>query len=95
LTYYVLFRSGQTAEPAGVFVTDPARGHALMWDHRRRSWVYDPERVTRFLDEHRNFERYREVDRAAVDLAAVAVTGGQVLPDDGTIESIFEQAATD
>lgn len=91
LTYYVLSRN---ARPVGVFVTDPARGHALMWDHRRRSWAYNPERVTRFLDDHRNFERYREVDRATADRAAASVTGGQLLPDEKTIEGIFEQAAT-
>lgn len=92
LTYYVLSRNAQTTEPVGVFVTDPARGHALLWDHRRRSWVYNPGIVTRFLDDHRNFERYRQVDRAAADRAAVEVTDGQLLPDVETIERIFEQA---
>ncbi|MBO4164798.1 hypothetical protein [Micromonospora antibiotica] len=93
LTYYVLSRNAQTAEPAGVFVIDPARGHALMWDHRRRSWVYNPGLVTRFLDDYRNLDRYREVDRVAADQVALAVTGGQFLPDAETIEGIFEQAA--
>ncbi|MFY1626785.1 hypothetical protein ACN268_26845 [Micromonospora sp. WMMD735] len=93
LTYYVLFRSAETADPVGIFVVDAVTGHALLWDHRRRSWTYNPDLVARFLDDHRNFGRYREVDRSVADRAAVDVSGGQTLPDVDAIERIFAQAA--
>ncbi|MFJ6195298.1 hypothetical protein [Micromonospora sp. NPDC092111] len=92
MTYYVLYRISDEAEPSGVFVVDSTEGHALVWDHRRRSWEYNPELVARFLDDHRNFGRYQEVDRAAGERAAISVTGGQCLPDVESIRRRFAQA---
>lgn len=89
LTYYVVYRNATQNEPAGIFVVEPSRGHALVWDHRQRNWSYNPALAARFLDDYRNVDRYREVDRATVDLIAPAVTGGVPLPDEEQIDGVF------
>lgn len=64
--------------------------HAMLWDHRAKAWVYDPALVGRVLDDHRNFDRYRTVDREMAERAAPEITGGENLPDEETIAWISQ-----
>ncbi|WP_130331915.1 hypothetical protein [Micromonospora kangleipakensis] len=89
MTYYVLYRTDQRGEPAGLFVVDATNGHAMVWDHRHRAWTYNPGLAARFLDDHRNFDRYDEVDRQTADRLVPGMTGGVPLPDEVSIRSVF------
>ena len=48
-TYYVIYRAEDRTTPTGVFVRQQGEGHDLIWDHRAKAWVYDPDLVARFL----------------------------------------------
>ncbi|WP_346119516.1 hypothetical protein [Micromonospora coerulea] len=72
---------------------DAAHGHAMLWDHRRRAWTYNPGLAIRLLDDHRNFDRYEEVDRQTADQLVPGVTGGVPLPDEASIRSVFTEAS--
>jgi hypothetical protein len=91
LTYYVLYRSDEKVDPVGVFIVDPTNGHALVWDHRRRAWTYDPGLAVRFLDDYRNFDRYETVDRSALERFVEQITGGVQLPDERSVQAMFAQ----
>ncbi|MGI5525614.1 hypothetical protein ACQEUX_32375 [Micromonospora sp. CA-259024] len=77
--------------PAGLFVMDAGLGHAVLWDHRAREWAYDPGLVVRFLDDYRNVDRYKNVNRAAAESVAETVTGGEKLPDESSIRAMFRR----
>ncbi|MGC4809149.1 hypothetical protein ACLQ29_01290 [Micromonospora sp. DT228] len=72
---------------------DAGPGQAVLWDHRARSWAYDPDLVVRFLDDYRNVDRYKNVSRAAVEAVVEAVTGGEKLPDESSIRAIFREGS--
>ncbi|MCO1598670.1 hypothetical protein M8C17_26325 [Micromonospora sp. RHAY321] len=92
MSYYVIYRSDEKGPPAGLFVMDSGRGQAILWDHRKRAWAYDPGLVVRFLDDYRNIDRYDNVDRAVAERVAEAVTGGEKLPDESLIRAMFPGA---
>lgn len=93
LSYYVIYRTDEQGEPAGLFVMDAGHGQAVLWDHRARAWAYDPGLVVRFLDDYRNFDRYRNVSRAEAEAVAETVTGGEKLPAEGELRAMFESGA--
>ena len=93
LTYYAVFRMGDSRVPAGLFVLDVRQGEALLWDHRRGSWAYDPGLVTRFLDDYRNFDRYENIDRAEAEQIALTVTGSPGLPDEAAFRLMLVNGA--
>ncbi|WP_433267046.1 hypothetical protein ACQPWR_05095 [Micromonospora vinacea] len=89
MSYYVIYRTDEQSEPAGLFVMDAGLGQAVLWDHRARAWAYDPGLVVRFLDDYRNADRYENVSRADAEAVVEAVTGGETLPDEGAIRALF------
>ncbi|MFF5171643.1 hypothetical protein ACFY3U_03290 [Micromonospora sp. NPDC000089] len=89
LSYYVLYRADDKAHPAGLFIVGPATGDAILWDHRKGAWVYNPDLVIRFLDDHQNFDRYQQVERSQAELVAARIGGGIDLPDPASVEMIF------
>ena len=90
-TYYVIYRTEDRTTPTGVFVRQQGEGHDLIWDHRAKAWVYDPDLVARFLGNYDNEDRYREVDRETAERITPAVTGGEGLPGEETIAWIFSR----
>ncbi|MET8465873.1 hypothetical protein ACFYPX_03850 [Micromonospora zamorensis] len=90
MSYYVIYRTDEQGEPAGLFVMDAGLGQAILWDHRARAWACDPGLVVRFLDDYRNVDRYKNVGRAAAEAVAEAVTGGEKLPDERSIRAMFK-----
>ena len=88
-SYYVIYRTEDKTTPSGVFVRQQGEGHDLIWDHRAKAWVYDPDLVARFLGDYDNEDRYREVDRETAERLTPAVTGGEGIPDEETIAWIF------
>ncbi|MBQ1029974.1 hypothetical protein ABZ388_13885 [Micromonospora parva] len=90
MSYYVIYRTDEQSEPAGLFVMDVGVGQAVLWDHRARAWAYDPGLVVRFLDDYRNADRYNNVSRADAEAVVEAVTGGEKLPDEGSIRAMFQ-----
>ncbi|RLK25409.1 hypothetical protein DER29_3414 [Micromonospora sp. M71_S20] len=90
LTYYVIYRDDAKARPAGIFVMDLATGSAILWNHRKAAWAYDPDLVLRFLDDYRNLDRYENVDRSAVEAVVREVTGGEGLPDEDSIALMLQ-----
>jgi hypothetical protein len=88
-TYYVIYRTEEKTTPTGVFVRQQGKGHDLIWDHRAKAWVYDPELVARFLGDYDEEDRYQEVDRETAERITPGVTGGEGLPDEETIAWIF------
>jgi hypothetical protein len=74
---------------------DSGAGKAILWDHRARKWAVDTGLVVRFVDDHRNIDRYETVDRAEAEAVANVVTGGEVLPDEDRIRSLFVAAPAD
>ncbi|GAB3945277.1 hypothetical protein [Micromonospora vulcania] len=92
LTYYAIYRMDEKGDPAGLFIMDVGFGQAILWDHRAQAWSYDPDLVVRFLDDYRNIDRYRTVDRATAEGVALAVTGGVSLPDEQAIRGMFAAA---
>ncbi|GLZ57562.1 hypothetical protein [Micromonospora sp. NBRC 107095] len=95
MSYYVIYRTDEQSEPAGLFVMDVGVGQAVLWDHRARAWAYDPGLVVRFLDDYRNADRYNNVSRADAEAVVEAVTGGEKLPDEGAIRAMFEDGGGD
>ncbi|MGC5334855.1 hypothetical protein [Micromonospora sp. DT62] len=91
LTYYVIYRDDAKARPAGIFIMDPATESAVLWNHRKAAWTYDPGLVLRFLDDYRNLDRYENVDRSAVEGVVQEVTGGECLPDEDSIALMLEE----
>ncbi|MBQ0892591.1 hypothetical protein KBX37_05645 [Micromonospora sp. U56] len=93
LAYFVLYRDGERVKPSGILVVDMARGHAVIWDHRQRSWSYNPDLAFRFLGGCRNDDRYEPVDRCALERIAVEVTKGVPLPSGEEINQMFSAGA--
>ncbi|WP_433129725.1 hypothetical protein ACQPWW_05420 [Micromonospora sp. CA-240977] len=93
LTYYAIYRSDDSRVPAGLFVLEVGYGRALLWDHRCGSWAFDPGLVMRFLNDHRNVDRYDTVDRAEAERIAVVVTGSPALPDEETFHLMLANGA--
>ncbi|MFC3504559.1 hypothetical protein ACFOOK_26825 [Micromonospora krabiensis] len=89
LTYYVVYRNDERVEPGGIFVVDAETGDAILWDHRRATSTYEPGLVVRFLDDHRNLDRYETVARSDAEALSARITGGESLPDETTIRSLF------
>lgn len=87
-SYYALYRSKERTTPFGIFVMDHPQGHAMLWDHEAKAWMYDPEIVGRYFEDHGE-DRYQEVDRETAERITPAVTGGEGLPDEETIAWIF------
>ncbi|WP_433652651.1 hypothetical protein ACQP2C_10210 [Micromonospora zamorensis] len=94
MSYYVIYRTDEQGEPAGLFVMDAGLGQAILWDHRARAWAYDPGLVVRFLEDYRNVDRYKNVGRAAAETVAEAVTVGEKLPDERSIRAMFKAASS-
>ncbi|WP_218106006.1 hypothetical protein [Micromonospora citrea] len=92
MTYYVIYRDEEKAKPAGIFVLDTASEAAVLWNHRQGSWTYNSELVARFLDDHRNLDRYENVDRSTVEGLAVLVTGRE-LPEEAALLSMLERGS--
>ncbi|MCG5468655.1 hypothetical protein LADH09A_002523 [Micromonospora sp. LAH09] len=95
MSYYLIYRTDGQDGPAGVFVMDAGPGQAILWDHRARAWAYDPDLVVRFLNDYRNVDRYKNVDRGAAEAVAGAVTGGEKLPDERSIRAMFKTGCGD
>ncbi|MEU8209376.1 hypothetical protein AB0B85_09265 [Micromonospora sp. NPDC049044] len=93
LSYYAVWRSDESRLPVGLFVLDAGQGQALLWDHRRGSWAYDPNLVVRFLDDYRNVDRYENIDRAKAEQIAPIVTGSPGLPDEAAFELMLANGA--
>ncbi|GGO02384.1 hypothetical protein [Micromonospora parathelypteridis] len=93
LSYYLIYRTDQSTAPAGLFVIDPGQGEALLWDHRRGAWAYDPGLVTRFLDDYRNLDRYESVNRMRAEQVAQAITGVPALPDETAFRMMLAAGA--
>jgi hypothetical protein len=89
-TYYVLYRDDRRTTAVGLFVTEDSQAHAMLWDHRAKAWAYDPALVVRVLDDYRNYDRYKTVDRETAERVAPQITGGESLPDEETIAWIFQ-----
>jgi hypothetical protein len=89
-TYYVIYPDDRTKQPVGLFVTEDSQGHAMLWDHRAKAWVYDPALVVRFLDDYQHIDEYETVDRETAERATPQITGGEQLPDEETIAWIFQ-----
>jgi hypothetical protein len=89
LAYYLVYRNEERGVPRGVFVVDVRRGGALLWDHRRGEWSYDPDLVGRFLADYRNTDRYEDVGRPAVESVVREVTKGAALPPEDEIVSML------
>lgn len=65
--------------------------HAMHWSHRQKAWVYDPEgngRIIGDVDEYG--ERRRSVTRIEAEQITPAITKGERLPDEDTIQWIFQ-----
>ncbi|RLP96278.1 hypothetical protein EAD98_10880 [Micromonospora sp. CV4] len=62
---------------------------AILWDHRSQEWAFDPGLVMRFVNDHRNVDRFETVDRATAESVAETVTGGTSLPDEDAIRAMF------
>ncbi|WP_320069068.1 hypothetical protein [Micromonospora sp. RTGN7] len=90
MTYYAIFRAAEKGEAAGLLLMDVDSGDALIWNNRLQEWTYDPGLAVRFLDDHRNFSRYREVEAAEARRIAERVTGG-ALPGEAEVVNIFRQ----
>lgn len=89
LTYYVIYRNDDKADPRGLFVMDVERGGALLWNHRRGGWSYDPALVVRFLDDYRNLDRYENVERSVAADLSERITG-MALPDEKFFAELLE-----
>ncbi|MEV4479193.1 hypothetical protein [Micromonospora coxensis] len=72
---------------------EAATGDALLWDHRKKAWSYNPELVVRFLDDYRNIDRYEEVGREVAERVAALVSGGSSLPAEDAITQRFHEAS--
>ncbi|MFD6562779.1 hypothetical protein [Micromonospora profundi] len=66
---------------------------AILWDHRSRDWVFDPGLVMRFINDHRNVDRFETVDRPTAESVAETVTGGTRLPGEDAIRAMFAAGA--
>jgi hypothetical protein len=93
LSYYAVYRSDESRVPVGLFVLDAGHGEALLWDHRRGSWAYDPDLVVRFLDDYRNIDRYENIARATAEQIASTVTGSPGLPDEAAFHLMLVSGA--
>ncbi|MET8119056.1 hypothetical protein [Micromonospora sp. NPDC005189] len=95
MTYYVIYRNDErVGGPAGLFVMDVGVGKAILWDHRRRDWAFDPDLVVRFVNDLRNLDRYETVDRSTAESVAEIVTGGTALPNEEAIRAMFAASAS-
>ncbi|MET8230182.1 hypothetical protein ABZS77_05815 [Micromonospora sp. NPDC005298] len=96
MIYHVTYRNDERiGGPAGLFVTDGGPGNAILWDHRSREWAFDPGLVVRFVNDHRNVDRFDTVDRTTAERVAEVVTGGAVLPGEEEIRSMFPSGVDD
>ncbi|MET7666516.1 hypothetical protein [Micromonospora luteifusca] len=93
LSYYLFYRTDQSTVPAGLFVVGASQGEALLWDHRRGTWAYDPGLVTRFLNDYRNFDRCENVDRMRAEQVVQAITGVPALPDETAFHTMLASGA--
>lgn len=90
LEYFATYRNGTTQPPTGIIVAEAAQGDFLIWDHRARAWVYDPALAVRYLDDHRNLDKYQNVDRETAERIVPGITGGEKLPDEDSIRWVFQ-----
>ncbi len=90
LSYYAIYRTSTSEPPVGIFAMETAQGHALIWDHEERAWAYDPALAVRFLDDPRNWDAYRTVDRETAEQMTPEITGGENLPDEESIRWVFQ-----
>ncbi|WP_128763509.1 hypothetical protein [Micromonospora sp. MW-13] len=90
MTYYAVFRADEKGEAAGLLLMDIDSGDALVWNNRLQEWTYDPALAARFLDDHRNFGRYQEVEAAEARRIAERITGGS-LPGEADVVNLFRQ----
>ncbi|MGA5306691.1 hypothetical protein [Micromonospora taraxaci] len=90
MTYYVIYRNDEReGGPAGLFVADVGAGKAILWDHRSGGWAFNPALVARFVNDHRNVDRFETVDRLTAERLAEAITGGSPLLDEEAIRAMF------
>jgi hypothetical protein len=95
LSYYAIYKHDTTEHPTepptGIAFLDNGTGDGMIWDHMQKAWVYDPGLIIRFLDDYRNQDRFKTVDRATAEAVTLEVTGGKEgLPDEETIRWIFQ-----
>ncbi|WP_141714689.1 hypothetical protein [Micromonospora mirobrigensis] len=95
LSYYVIYRNEDRADPAGMIIMDVATGDAILWDQREHAWVYNPALVIRFLDDYRNFDRVTSVDRSSAEVVVRGITGGAPLPEEELARAIFQRSRRD
>ncbi|MER7889173.1 hypothetical protein ABTX15_05045 [Micromonospora sp. NPDC094482] len=93
LAYYLICPESAEESPRGIFVMDVRSGGAILWNHRGRSWVYDPGLVTRFLDDYRNADRYQSVERQVVQGFVRDITGQTALPDEAAFRAMLAGGA--
>lgn len=91
LSYYVIYKDEGRSEPRGIFIVEVDKGGALLWNHRRGGWAYDPDLVMRFLADYRNMDRYQNVQRQAAEEFAPGVTQGGLLPSEADIQALLEE----
>ncbi|EEP73476.1 hypothetical protein MCAG_03803 [Micromonospora sp. ATCC 39149] len=87
-TYYAIYKNEIEGDPVGMFILDPSKGRALIWNHRIKAWSYEPGLDFRSLEDCRNVDRYREIDESEARQVALAVTGGD-LPGEGQVVARF------
>lgn len=91
LSYYAIYENDTTERPRGIFLLDNRTGDGMLWNHMNKAWRYDPGLIIQFLDDYRNQERFKTVDRATAEEVTLEVTGGkEALPDEETINWIFQ-----
>ena len=95
LSYYAIYKKDASEPPPrGIFIQDARTGDALLWNHRSKAWLYDPDLVERFLDDFRNWDRVEQVDRATAERITVQITEhegiSEPLPDEDTIYWAFQ-----
>jgi hypothetical protein len=91
LSYYAIYDHDTRERARGIALLDNRTGDGMIWDHLQKAWVYNPELIVRFLDDHRNWDRVEEIGREKAEEVTLQVTEGkEALPDEETIGWIFQ-----
>jgi hypothetical protein len=102
LEYYATYKSefgwDDNERPSGIAVQRIAFNpdwslkeyHAIAWDHLQQAWVYDPDEIAAYLGDEDMVDRQRSLDRAEAERVTPLITGGEELPDEDTIQWIFQ-----
>ena len=90
LSYYAVFDRSSKEPPVGLIAKDAATGRALIWNHRKGAWDYQPGLVARFLGTVENEDRYEPIDRETAERIAPEISGGEPLPDEESIRWVFQ-----